>query len=158
MGWGRVDQDEMPREPLDPRDVDVSPGLVHPADVDPAPLAGRSWEIRTPSGVVKFEAPDPESGNVYHLEVDENARRSGLGTALLAAAERELAATESGDDAGEYLIGVSVQAPHDGVPEFFAEHGYEGGVSESRRYPNPLYEGWVRIDLSELGTHHVTNS
>ena len=62
---------------------------------------------------------DVHRGVVENLYVEPAARRLGIGTALLEAAERELA------DRGATVVALSVMAANEGGRAFYRAHGYE---------------------------------
>jgi ribosomal protein S18 acetylase RimI-like enzyme len=61
---------------------------------------------------------DGTTGVVENLYVDPDTRREGIGTDLLAAAERRL------DEAGATRITLEAMADNDAARAFYAEHGY----------------------------------
>lgn len=58
------------------------------------------------------------SGVVENLYVTPSARRQGIGSALLTAAEERLS------DAGASVINIEAMADNDAAREFYAAHGY----------------------------------
>jgi ribosomal protein S18 acetylase RimI-like enzyme len=62
---------------------------------------------------------DGTTGLVENLYVAPDARRNGVGSALLTAAEERLA------DAGATVISIEAMAGNDGARAFYASHGYD---------------------------------
>lgn len=104
----------------------------------------------TSAGIVGFciTVRDAAEGHIVTLDVIEASRRHGVGSLLLAEAERRLAAGG--------VRGVSLETATDNLAAiaFWQKHGYRALSVLKRYYPNAL-DAWAMSKTIGMSSEHV---
>jgi len=85
------------------------------------------------------------AGHIITIDVVESARRSGLGSTLLQAAEDRLRA------AGSQAVNLETAVDNRGALAFYKRHGYSVVGSRSRYYPNGVDALSMKKSLDSAG-------
>ena len=118
----------------------VATGVVGTAAKD---FSATAYSNRTVAGFIVAEVDNRGSGHIVTIDVVDSARRSGVGSLLLCAAEDRMRA------AGCRLIGLETAVDNVSALSFYKRHGY----SVIRTFPRYYSNGVDALVLEKVLEH-----